>query len=191
MATTKFPRIQPFSLTGVVTAFDEEKGPYPKVIYLKHNEEIYRIKLTKLARKSLQQPPGLEAIIQVSGEREYKPENNQFRYKAHDCQIVAQPPEKILSLETGVSGEKGVSQPRKILICQKSNCCRRGGTVIWDELTQEIAAQGLEGQITLKAVGCIGECKRGPALVVMPSKSRFTHVTPSQVPQLLAACTMH
>lgn len=186
MATTKFPRIQPFSLTGVVTAIDEEKGPYPKAIYLIHNEEIFRIKLTKLARQSLEHLPGLADIVQVCGEREYKPDKDQFRYRAYTCHILAQSPQKSPSSKAMIRPEKGVTQAGKILVCQKSNCCRRGGTLIWAELSQEIASQGLEGQITLKAVGCIGECNRGPALVVMPSKSRFTRVTPSQIPQIVA-----
>lgn len=188
MTSSTCPRIQKFSLTGVITDLADDDGPYPKVIYLKTNDQIYPIKLTKLARKSLAQSPGLDMIVQVSGEREYKPDKDQFRYKAYECQVLAQPP--LAAIKSEASLGQGANRAGKILVCQKSNCCRRGGKLVWDQLSQEIAAQGLEKQITLKAVGCIGECKQGPALVVMPSKSRFTQVKPSQIPQLIATCLM-
>ncbi len=188
MTLASLPRIQRFSLTGRVTDLETADGPYPKVIFVSAQTETYRIKLSKLARKSLRQAPGLGDILRIEGEREYQREKARFRYKADLVQILSKhlPDEPSL-----LPSPRNISSPvqlGKILICQKSNCCRRGGQAVWEHFEQLIQAQGLEEQILLKATGCLGECKRGPALVILPGKSRHTQVTPGQVPQLLASC---
>jgi hypothetical protein len=190
METWRFPRIQRFSLTGVVTELEIESGPHPKVIFVQAHEETYRVKLAKPARKSLEHSLNVGDRINLEGEREYHRDNGQFRYKAYALNILesASSPASNLdtSLDTSSRPKASTVKQGKILVCQKSSCCQRGGKAVWQRLNELIQENGLEAQISLKATGCMGECKHGPALVIMPGKNRFTHVTPAQVPQLLA-----
>jgi uncharacterized protein (DUF1778 family) len=51
-----------------------------------------------------------------------------------------------------------------IRICAKKSCWKNGGESLWRRLEQTIVSAGLEGAVQLKAVGCFGNCKRGPNL---------------------------
>ncbi len=196
MTTLKLPRIQRFCLTGIITEIETDHRPFPKHILVSAQGETYRVKLTKLARKSLPSPPGLGDQVQILGERDFWSETQEFRYKADLLTILqpAQAPIDAVAALTAAfnapqpSPSPSPGQPKTILICQKSSCCRRGGQAVWDAFSQAIHEQGLETQITLKATGCLKECKRGPAVVLMPQKTRHTRVTPGQVSELLAPC---
>jgi len=45
--------------------------------------------------------------------------------------------------------------------------------------------RGLTNQVTIRATGCMKNCKAGANLVVMPDKIRYSHITPSDVPELV------
>jgi hypothetical protein len=51
-----------------------------------------------------------------------------------------------------------------IRICSKKSCWKNGGESLWQRLEQKIASSNLGDVVQLKAVGCFGNCKRGPNL---------------------------
>lgn len=78
-----------------------------------------------------------------------------------------------------------VVKPAKILICQKSDCRKRGGDEICSILQQELAQRGLEDQVTIQKTGCLKKCKAGPNLVMLPDKTRYSKVEPQKIPALI------
>jgi (2Fe-2S) ferredoxin len=76
------------------------------------------------------------------------------------------------------------TKPATILVCQKSDCCKRGGAALMKALKTELADRGLTDQVSLCGTGCMKQCKAGPNLV-MPDKSRYTRIQATEVPALL------
>lgn len=86
------------------------------------------------------------------------------------------------------AGTRTETQKRRsqdtILVCQKSDCCKRGANALMQALQTELTDRGLEGQVAIRGTGCMKQCKAGPALV-MPDKSRYTRLCPNQVAALI------
>ena len=81
-----------------------------------------------------------------------------------------------------VSGSQGKA---KILVCQKSDCQKRGGKAVCQALQAMIESRGLQEQVTIKETGCLKLCKAAPNLIIMPDKVRYSRVDINQVSDLL------
>ncbi|MEG3859474.1 (2Fe-2S) ferredoxin domain-containing protein [Microcoleus sp. herbarium12] len=73
----------------------------------------------------------------------------------------------------------------KILVCQKSDCQKRGGAAVCKALENALNARGLEEQVTVQGTGCLKQCKAGPNIVVMPDKTRYSRIKPAEVPAIV------
>lgn len=73
-----------------------------------------------------------------------------------------------------------------ILVCQKSDCRKRGGKEICEALEEHLREKGLEEHVTIKSTGCMKRCKAGPNVIVMPDKTRYSKIEPEEIPQLIA-----
>jgi len=73
----------------------------------------------------------------------------------------------------------------KILVCQKSDCQKRGGAAVCKALETALNARGLEGQVTVQGTGCLKQCKAGPNIVVMPDKTRYSRIKPAEIPAII------
>ncbi len=73
----------------------------------------------------------------------------------------------------------------KILVCQKSDCQKRGGKAVCQALQALIESRGLEEQVKIKETGCLKLCKAAPNLIIMPDKVRYSRVDINQVSDLL------
>ena len=73
-----------------------------------------------------------------------------------------------------------------MLVCQKSNCWKKGGKEVYAELETALSDRHLDGVIPVKKTGCLGKCKKAPNLVMLPDKARYTQVKPKQIPNLVA-----
>ncbi|MFN5895665.1 MAG: (2Fe-2S) ferredoxin domain-containing protein, partial [Dolichospermum sp.] len=71
-----------------------------------------------------------------------------------------------------------------ILVCQKSDCMKRGGKALCQALESELTNYGLENSVAIKGTGCMKNCKAGPNLV-MPDKTRYSKVKAEQVADLI------
>ncbi|NJM88872.1 MAG: (2Fe-2S) ferredoxin domain-containing protein [Hydrococcus sp. RU_2_2] len=73
----------------------------------------------------------------------------------------------------------------QIKICQKSSCRKRGSKAVCKALTTSLKQAGLKKKVTLQETGCMGKCKSGPHLAVLPDKTRYTQVHPKQVADII------
>lgn len=84
----------------------------------------------------------------------------------------------------GKSSSKSANQSAAILVCQKSDCCKRGANRLMQALQAELDDRGLTDHVKIRGTGCMKQCKSGPALV-MPDKSRYTRIRPEQAAGLI------
>ena len=68
-----------------------------------------------------------------------------------------------------------------VQICQKKNCCKKGG----DDLWKAFEAISAEHPFTLEPVGCLGGCKRGPNIRLLPDNVKYRHVQLAEIDNIL------
>ena len=73
----------------------------------------------------------------------------------------------------------------QILVCQKSDCQKRGGAAVCKALENALNSRGLQGQVTVRGTGCLKQCKAGPNIVVMPDKTRYSRIAPAEIPAIV------
>ena len=70
-----------------------------------------------------------------------------------------------------------------VQICQKKNCCKKGGDTLWETFESASA----ERTFKLEPIGCLGGCKRGPNIRLLPDNVKYRHVQPAEVDGILQA----
>ncbi|MGB3295696.1 MAG: (2Fe-2S) ferredoxin domain-containing protein [Phormidesmis sp.] len=95
------------------------------------------------------------------------------------------------TLSKGTQSKKSKSKKSKskksktqltVQLCQKKNCCKRGGDDLW---TAFEAASRSEKNFQIEAVGCLGGCKNGPNIRLLPENVKYRHVQPAEIDTLL------
>ncbi|HEY9656209.1 MAG TPA: (2Fe-2S) ferredoxin domain-containing protein [Crinalium sp.] len=159
------------------------KDGKPKYLQLMTADGEYCIKLAKEIRASVSAtlPPG--AWIQVWGEKKsgYK------GYKTDATKL------KAFRISTVAPGQAEPVPPVKaerpasatILVCQKSDCLKRGGKAVCHALEAALSDRNLTDQVTLRGTGCMKQCKAGPHVVFMPEKARYSRVAARDVAALV------
>ncbi len=185
----KCKQVSAFSLEGRFLSFELEDGYKIKRLNLATAEGEVCIKLSKEARASVRGVLTPGDWIWVFGEQYLDPELEAVRYKAFLIKQAA--PGQTPALAAQPPAAAPVATPAKpvatILVCQKSDCQKRGGKAVCQRLQQELSDRGLTDQVVVKGVGCMKDCKAGPNLVVMPSKARYSRINASEIPALLDA----
>lgn len=69
-----------------------------------------------------------------------------------------------------------------VQLCQKKNCCKRGGDDLWQDFEKRSAGQQ---DFKLEAIGCLGGCKRGPNIRLLPDNIKYRHVQLEDVGEIL------
>lgn len=167
-----------FAIEGRFLNFVVKDGYKIKALTMATATGEQYIKLSKEARVSLGQPlvPG-EWII-VRGRQ--KEDDGELKLKAYGISRIS--PTAVREPEVGQPA--ATPKPQTILVCQKSDCCKRGAMAIRQMLEAEVSDRNLTGQVTIKGTGCMKECKAGPN-VVMPDKTRHSRVRAHEVADLL------
>ncbi|MBI4785135.1 MAG: (2Fe-2S) ferredoxin domain-containing protein [Oscillatoriophycideae cyanobacterium NC_groundwater_1537_Pr4_S-0.65um_50_18] len=200
-----------FQLEGRFLGFAAEEGSY-KLKYLRIATATgeLQIKLAKELRSSLLRELTPGEWIQVRGYQKLKAEQGTVKLKAYEVTVaVSQETLKEAPLPSNLypmtqfeiapvgsklsNSKPPASKPSTtpqiaaptacILMCQKSDCCKRGSREVAKALQAELSDRGL-AQVTVKATGCMKRCKEG-ANVVMPDKTRYTRVRPEEVSALV------
>jgi (2Fe-2S) ferredoxin len=168
-----------FSLEGQLVEFVIKDGYKLKGLLLATAEGECYVKLAKHLRAAfdLRLPPG--TWLQVVGEKKHDIKTGEVKLKA----------ERVMASRyqaDAPSIQKTKTKPAKatILVCQKSDCMKRGGTEVCQALAATLSNRGLDSQVTVRATGCMKNCKAGPNLV-MPDKTRYSRVSAAQVPALI------
>ena len=179
--------VAPFNFSGKLSKISYKKKKI-KYIKLVTKQGKYWIKVPKKLREkvgSLSKGSHLE----IGGESKQYPKTGKIKYKAQTVVLTPQetpdiaPKTKTVSL-LPVFDSKTKSKA-KVLICQKSNCWKKGGAKVYEELKSTLSDRGLDKQIPIKKTGCLKQCKKAPALVMMPDKARYNKVKPKQIPAMV------
>ncbi len=90
------------------------------------------------------------------------------------------PPNHNLAQQPANTGKSG-----KILICEKSDCKKRGANKVCRAIADLLADYNLTEQVTIEKTGCIKQCKSGPNLIIKPDKARYHQVKVKDVPDIM------
>ncbi|BAZ83861.1 (2Fe-2S) ferredoxin domain-containing protein [Dolichospermum compactum] len=170
-----------FCFEGRFLDFVIKDGYKLKGLLLGTSEGEFYIKLAKHLRSAFDLRLAKGTWLQVVGTKQYNAKKDQLTLvgervmaASYDMGIVAaQIPAKTKPAKT-----------QTILVCQKSDCMKRGGKALCQALQSELKDSGLEDSVTIKGTGCMKNCKAGPNLV-MPDKTRYSKIQSIQVPALI------
>lgn len=156
------------------------KDGFPKRLRLLTADGEHTVKLAKEVRISLSQDIVPGVWIQVWGEKKtsYKP--GEATLKAYKVSLTAPgKPE-----ETPPITVPRPTASAKILVCQKSDCMKRGGKAVCHALEAALSDRQLS-DVKIQGTGCMKHCKAGPNIVFMPEKTRYSRVSAQDVGALV------
>lgn len=192
----KDKQVSLFNLEGRFVEFIVEDGYKIKRLRINTAEGEYWIKLSKEARASVGGVLSPGDWIQIWGERTVKAETDEVKFKAYRVSRCSPAVQNEVSNSADSSKQRplaSVASPQvaevskakaTILVCQKSDCMKRGGKAVCQALETVLSDRGLSNSVTIRGTGCMKQCKAGPNLV-MPGKARYSQVTLHQVPTLI------
>ncbi len=183
-----------FQLEGRLLELVVKDGYKIKGLRLANATGEHHIKLTKEARAACRQTLTPGDWVYVRGEQTVEMDGTVTKLKALvlskgtlDLATTAALPLPMMAVASARS-QLAATPPAKpapaptacILVCQKSDCCKRGGSAVVAALQQELSDRQLDHQITIKGTGCMKRCKAGPN-VVMPDKTHYTRLRPDDI----------
>lgn len=174
--------VSAFSLEGKFLRFELEDGYKRKYLQIGTLEGEYRVKLPKYLRSPMELNLNSGDVVQIFGERKFDYKKDSLKLKAERVIVIdRQPP--AMTPDTPV--KRQTKAKASILVCQKSDCVKRGANGVCKALQASLNERGLENEVEIKATGCLKQCKAGPNVVVMPDKTRYTRVQTKQVAELI------
>lgn len=196
--------VSEFRLEGRFLDFVIKDGYKLKGLLLETSEGECYVKLAKHLRMALDWRLQKGTWLQVVGEKKYDLKTGEVKLKAYQvmaAQIEArrqgdkETREETISLSSSFSTSPRADVPissssevrtkkSSILVCQKSDCMKRGGRQLCQALEAAVSERGLESEVTIRGTGCMKNCKAGPNLV-MPDKTRYSRIHAAQVPALI------
>ncbi|MBD2293831.1 (2Fe-2S) ferredoxin domain-containing protein [Anabaena sphaerica FACHB-251] len=173
-----------FCFEGRFLDFVIKDGYKLKGLLLATAEGEYYVKLAKHLRVAfdLHLPRG--TWLQVVGTKKYDSKKEQVTLKAEQVMAARS---QMGGVSPSSSSGKPQAKPAKtqtILVCQKSDCMKRGGKALCQALESELSDRGLQDTVNIQGTGCMKNCKAGPNLV-MPDKNRYSRIQARQVPALI------
>lgn len=193
---------QEFCLEGQFLGFAQE-GYKIKSLHLAIADTVLQIKLAKTARTTVQEMPLPGDWVKVHGTQKFKPEERQIKLKAErltrvlEC-LLSDSPHGGLNSDRPTSfpptpDEFSLQRPAptakqqqlKILVCQKSDCQKKGGRRQQAALQEVLCDRGLNHQVAVVKTGCLGKCSMAPNLVLMPGKQRLSGMALDAIVELL------
>lgn len=180
MSKFKSKQVSEFSLEGRFLNFVFEDGYKLKYLRMGTSEGECCIKLCKELRASfeLKLIPG--DWVQVVGEKKLDLKTGKLKLKAERVIPAAASHTETIPVKT-----TPVKSKASILVCQKSDCMKRGGKAVCQALQAALSDRDLEDQVAIKGTGCLKQCKSGPNIVVMPDKTRYSRIQSEQIPALI------
>jgi len=181
--------LTPFNFNGELSKISYKKKKI-KYIKLVTESDKYWIKIPKQLRKKIGNL-SLGCQLQVEGQVKRNDKKGKVKYKAQTVMATAADATdapvavktKTVSLQPVFDNK--VKSKAKVLICQKSNCWKKGGKKVCAEIETKLQDLGLTKEIPIKKTGCLKQCKKAPALVMMPDKALYKQVKPKQVGKLV------
>ncbi|GAA6617215.1 (2Fe-2S) ferredoxin domain-containing protein [Scytonema sp. NUACC26] len=204
MGKCDMTEVSEFRLEGRFLDFVIKDGYKLKGLLLETSEGECYVKLAKHLRIAFDWRLQKGTWLQVLGEKKHDLKTGEVKLKAYQVMAVQiearkhedkETREETVSLSSSFStspradvamSSSGEVRTKKstILVCQKSDCMKRGGKQLCQALEASVSACGLESEVTIKGTGCMKNCKAGPNLV-MPDKTRYSRIHAAQVPALM------
>ena len=72
-----------------------------------------------------------------------------------------------------------------VLVCKGGDCKKRGSKAIRGALKDELRAEGMNMDVRVDSVDCLGLCKHGPNLIIYPGGTWYLGVTENDVPEVV------
>ena len=178
-----------FNFNGKLSKISYKKKKI-KYIKLETKQGKYWIKVPKKLREKIANL-SLGCELEVQGIAKQKSEKKKIKRKAKKVMVIApdladNPVEvKTKTVSLLPIFDRKTKSKAKVLICQKSNCWKKGGNKVCAEIESILDDMGLAKDIPIKKTGCLKQCKKAPALVMMPDKARYSKVKPKQVAKMI------
>jgi (2Fe-2S) ferredoxin len=188
--SSKHNQTAAFELEGRFLSFIAKDGYKIKYLRLSTATGEYTVKISKDLRRSIQQVMVPGEWIKVSGWQTQDRKTGIGKFKADQLSRAvpsssqAAPPEAPIVTAIATPAATPAKAKACILVCQKSDCCKRGGRDISKALEAGLGDRALQQEVTIKGTGCMKRCKAGPN-IVMPDKTRYTRIRPGDVPAIL------
>ncbi|MBD2567802.1 (2Fe-2S) ferredoxin domain-containing protein [Anabaena lutea] len=175
-------QVTEFCLEGRFLDFVIKDGYKLKALLLWTSEGECYVKLAKHLRSTfdLRLPKG--TWLQVVGTKQYDAKKDKLTLKAERVMAAREEMSKQPALKN--QNQPKPAKTQTILVCQKSDCMKRGGKAMCHALESELRNNGLEDNVIIKGTGCMKNCKAGPNLV-MPDKTRYSKIQAAQVSALI------
>jgi bidirectional [NiFe] hydrogenase diaphorase subunit len=74
-----------------------------------------------------------------------------------------------------------------VCVCIAAGCLSSGSDVVRDAIKKEVAESGMQNDVLVKGVGCMGLCSAGPLVSVETDGKLYAAVTPEQAPDVIRA----
>lgn len=161
-----------FELTGTFEGFARNEKGKMRMQFRAENGNLLSLKVPKEIRKSFADRLNVGMKIGVRGVEE-------FRFFGAPKRVVSW-----MRLLSAPTERRGACAKCPIRVCSKKNCWKSGGKELWNYLEKRIAEEGLEDVVELKAVGCLGNCKRAPNAVY--SKERYGRCSKSDAETMIS-----
>jgi (2Fe-2S) ferredoxin len=196
---SKYKQVSEFELNGCFLGFAAKESYKLKYLRLSTDTGEYCIKIPKELRSTLYRTLQPGTAVHVSGYCEFCLKKGTTKFKAYQIYpATAEAPQSgtVVPFPKGAmeanpainpaSDKKAEKAPKKanILVCQKSDCCKRGGRALVEALQTEISDRGLSEQVAIKPTGCMKQCKAGPNLI-MPDKTRYSRIRANEAASLI------
>lgn len=172
-----------FTLSGRFLAYILSKGCEVKGIRLATSQGEQYIKLAKSLRPDCADVLQPGTWIQAQGYRKVNTKTGKIKLDAKAIMPAlpsSHPQHASTAPCSAVNHQQG-----KIRICQKSSCRKRGSKQVLSALNTAIQDSGQADNIQLQSMGCMGKCKSGPNLVILPDKAHYTRVEPENITKIL------
>ena len=72
-----------------------------------------------------------------------------------------------------------------VLVCGGGDCKKRGSKDVRRALKEGLRAAGMNGEVRIDSVDCLGLCKHGPNVVVYPGGSWYLGLGEEDVPEVV------
>ena len=203
-------RCESFTVQGKLIRTVHKKSGRLKRLVFEDAQGIWELKCAKWCRIDVPLRPG--SNLEISGLKRIKPDK--IKLEVFDikglktenlsremleladglplsARVAEQGPQPALSqlapsqLAPSQAEQKSSKPCDRILVCRKKNCDRKGATHIWNALADQLNQKGDEAQVSLQSVKCLGKCKHGPVIQVLPTGLKYTQVRPEQASALL------
>ena len=179
-----------FKVTGTLVEILIKKDNQVKYLKLVTEQQEYRLKVAKEIRANLAQIVSLGANLIVEGIKKQNLKTGKVKFKANRVELVSSREDHkgkivISDFSPRYHQPEPVKSKAKVLVCKKSSCWKRGGKAVCQAIETLCRDRGLEEHIQVKTTGCLKQCKKGPNLVMMPDKARYSQVKTKQIPALV------